>query len=281
MIQVALSKGHKEADALYLRNIQSQTLNLLVVEQVHILAAHLVEVVFPLDAHRGDFHPVSVLPIASGSGNLPQIDLRVEVGGEGVAVVAAVAVQNVYGVNGIELMLLGIGAVGLGHAGIEAAAQQRRQTRFLEFLPVGPLPTVVEVGGEACLLAPLFINGPPFRIICVLRLVVCGVHVVDPAGQTGIHNGQVLIGQGDVHHQIGFVCADEVNDLPHIIRIHLGGGDFGSGLWRQLCGQLVALGFRAAGNAQFAKHLADLTAFVDSNGRDTAAANNKNFAHVG
>ena len=89
----------------------------LVVQQVHILVAHLIEVVFPLDAHSRDLHPVAVLPVAAGSGHLAQVDLRVKVGGKGIAVVAAVAVQNINGVNGVELVLFGVGAVSLGHAG--------------------------------------------------------------------------------------------------------------------------------------------------------------------
>ena len=42
-------------------------LDLLVVQQVHILVAHLIEVVLPLDAHGRDLHPVAVLPVAAGA----------------------------------------------------------------------------------------------------------------------------------------------------------------------------------------------------------------------
>ena len=89
-----------------LRDVLCQRLDLLVVQQVHILVAHLIEVVLPLDAHGRDLHPVAVLPVAAGSGHLAQVDLGVEVGGKSIAVVAAVAVQNVDGVDGIELVLL-------------------------------------------------------------------------------------------------------------------------------------------------------------------------------
>ena len=92
------------------------------VEQVHVLAADLVEVVLALDGHGGDFDPVAVLPVGAGRGNLAQVDLGIEVGGERVAVVAAVAVQNVNGVDLVEQVLLSIGAVGLRHARVEARA---------------------------------------------------------------------------------------------------------------------------------------------------------------
>ncbi len=104
---------------------------------------------------------MAVLPVAAGGGDLAQVDLRVEVGGESIAVVAAVAVEDVDGVDGVELVLLGVSAVSLGHARVEAAAQQGGEAGFLKLFGVGPLPAVVEVGGETCLLAALLIDGTP------------------------------------------------------------------------------------------------------------------------
>ena len=113
VIQIALTKGHKEANALCLRDVLGKGLDLLVVQQIHILVAHLIEVVLALDAHGRDLHPVAVLPVAAGGGHLAPVDLRVEVGGKGIAVVAAVAVQDVDSVDGVELVLFGVGAVSL------------------------------------------------------------------------------------------------------------------------------------------------------------------------
>ena len=114
--QIGLTEGHEEADALHARNILRQGLDLLVVEQVHVLVADLIEVVLALDAHRRDFNPVTVLPVRAGRGYLTQIDLRVEVGRKRVAVVAAVAVQDVDGVDFIEQVLLCVSAVRLRYA---------------------------------------------------------------------------------------------------------------------------------------------------------------------
>jgi len=236
MVEIALAEGHEEADALCLRDVLCQRLDLLVVEQVHILLAHLVEIVLPLDAHGRDLDPVAVLPVAAGGGDFAEVDLGVEVGGESIAVVAAVAVEDVDGVDGVELVLLGVGAVSLGHARVEAAAQQGGEAGFLKLFGVGPLPAVVEVGGEACLLAALLIDGTPRGVVGVLRLVVGGVHVVDAAGEAGVHDGQVLIGQGDVHHEVGLIALDEGDDLVHMVGIHLCGGDVGGGLGGKLCG---------------------------------------------
>ena len=281
MVKVALAEGHEEADALDIGQILTQGLNFLVMQQIHILLADLIEVVLALDAHGWDLDPLAVLHVAAGGRDLAQVDLGVEVGGKGVAVVTAVAVQNVDRVNGIEFMLGSVGAVGLGHTRVKAAAQQGGQAGVLKLFLVGPLPAVVKVGGEAGLLAALLIDGAPFRVIGVFRLVVGGVHVVDAAGKAGVHDGEVLIRQGNVHDEVGFIAVDEVTQLLHIVGIDLGGGDFGFGFGGQLGSQRVALGLRAAGNAQFGENIADLAALGDGDACHAAAADNKNFAHDG
>ena len=62
MVKVALTEGHEEADTLDFRQVFAEGLDLLVVQQVHILLADLIEVVRALDAHRRDLDPVAVLP---------------------------------------------------------------------------------------------------------------------------------------------------------------------------------------------------------------------------
>ena len=281
MVQVALAKGHKKADALDVWQVLAQRFNFLVVQQVHILLTDLVKVIFPLDAHGRDLDPLAVFHIAAGGRNFAQVDFGVKVGGEGIAMVAAVAVQDIDGVNGVKLMLGGVSAVSLGNARVKAAAQQGSQAGILKLFLIGPLPAVIKVGGEACFLAALFINSAPFRVIGIFRLIVGGVHIVDAAGQAGIHDGQILIGQGNVHDQIGLVAVDKIAQLLHIIGIHLGGGDFCFGVGGQLCRQGIALGLGAAGNAQLGKNIADLAALGDGYTGHAAAADDQNFAHDG
>ena len=92
MGQVALAEGHKEADALYARNILREGLDLLMVQKIHILLADLREVVLALDLHRLCLYPVAVLPVGAVCGYLTEVDLRVEVCSERITMVAAVAV---------------------------------------------------------------------------------------------------------------------------------------------------------------------------------------------
>ena len=249
------------------------------VEQVHILAADLVKVVLALDAHGRHLDPAAVFHIAARGADFAQVDLGVEVGGKGVAVVAAVAVQDVDGVDGVELMLGGVGAVRLGHAGVKPAAQQRRQAGILELFLVRPLPGIVKVGREACLLAAFLVHGAPGGVVGVFRLVVGGVHVVDAARQAGVHDRQVLVGQGDVHDKVRPVPLDEGDELVHVVGVDLRGGDPGLGGGGQLGRQRVAFGLGAAGDAQLGKHFAGLAAFVDGDAGDAAAADDENFAH--
>ena len=281
VVKVALAEGHEEADALDAGQVLAEGLDLLMVQQVHILLADLIKVVLALDAHGRDLDPLAVLHVAAGGRDLAQVDFGVEVGGKGVAVVTAVAVQNVDRVDGIELMLGSVGAVGLGYARVKAAAQQGGQAGVLKLFLVGPLPAVVKVGGETGLLAALLVDGAPFRIISVFRLIVGGVHVVDAAGKAGVHDGQILIGQGNVHDKVRLVGVDEVAELLHIIGIDLRGGDFGLGVRGQLGGEGIALGLGAAGDAQLGENIADLAALGDGDRCNAAAADNKNFAHDG
>ena len=188
MVKVALAESHKEADALDIGQVFAQGLNFLVMQQVHILLADLIEVVFPLDAHGRNLDPLAVLHVAAGSGDFAQVDFGVKIGGKGIAVVAAVAVENVDRVNRVELMFGGVGAVGLRHTRVKATAQQRSQAGILKLFLVGPLPAVIEVGGKAFLLAALLVDSTPGGVVGVFGFVVGGVHVVDAAGKAGVHD---------------------------------------------------------------------------------------------
>ena len=279
MVEVALAERHEETDTLDLRQIFAEGFDLLVVQQIHVLLADLIEGVRALNAHSRDFDPVAVFPIAAGRRNLAQVDLRIEVCRERITMIAAVAVQNIDGIDGIELVLFSVGAVRLRDARVKAAAEQRGEAGLFKLLFVCPLPAVIKIGGEARFLAALFVNGAPFGVIGVLRLVVCGIHVVNTAGEAGIHNGEILIRQSDVHDEIRLVALDKVTKLLHVVCIDLCRGDFCFGDGRKLCGKCIALGLCAACDAQLGENFADLAAFGNGDTGYAAAADNKNFAH--
>ena len=69
---------------------------------------------------------VTVLPILRpGADTSTQIDLRVEVSRKRIAVVAAVAVQDIDGVDFIEQVLLCVSAVRLRYARVKAGARAK------------------------------------------------------------------------------------------------------------------------------------------------------------
>ena len=105
VIQIALSEGHKETDSLYTRNCLGKGLDLLVMQKIHIFIADLIKIIFPLDRHRRNFHPVSILPVASGRTYLTKIDFRIKVGCKCISVVSSIAVQNINGIDLVKLML--------------------------------------------------------------------------------------------------------------------------------------------------------------------------------
>ncbi|MPM46852.1 hypothetical protein SDC9_93559 [bioreactor metagenome] len=173
--------------------------------------------------------------------------------------VPGVGVQNVQLVDFVEVMLLGVGREHAGDAGVEAAAQQGGNARLLEALPVGPLPAVL-------------------KLRRVQRLVVGRVHIVGFGGQAGVHDGEILIGKGQVNHHIGLKALDQGHQLGHAVRVHLGGVNFGLAAV-QLGLNGVALGLCAAGNHNFLENIAVLAAFVNGDAGHAAAADNQCLSH--
>ena len=203
--EIALSECHEETDPLNFRNVYGQRFKLFVMQKIHILHSDGIEIVFPLDAHRGDLYPLAVLDIASGRGNLAEIYFRVEVCCERIAVIAAIAVKDIDRVDRVELMLFCISAVSLCNAGIEAAAEKSRKSGLLELLFICPLPAVIEVCREALLFASLLVDLSPLGIVRILRFVVCSIHIVDAADEAGVHDRKILVRKRDVHDQIGLI----------------------------------------------------------------------------
>ena len=189
MVQIALGERHEEADALDPLEVDREGLHLLVVKEVHIPRADLREVIDALDGHRLCLDEFSVFKIAALGADLADIDLRIEVGGKGEAVAARVAVQNIQVVDLVKVVLLSIGGKDACHAGIKAAAKQRRNAGLLKLFTIGPLPLVLELGH-------------------ILGLIVGGVHVVDARLQARIHDWQILIRQRQIQDDIRLVVLD-------------------------------------------------------------------------
>ena len=75
------------------------------VEHVRLARADVRVVDRLMDAHRRDLDPLAVFPVAAGLRDLADVDLGVEVGREGLAVAAGVAVDDVEVVQLGEVVL--------------------------------------------------------------------------------------------------------------------------------------------------------------------------------
>ena len=230
------------------------------IHEVHVLLTHALEVEDLFVAQRRAFDPLAVLPVTRVGGHFAQVDLGIEVGGEGQAGVAAVAVQDVQRLDGIQQVLLDVGGEDRGHAGVEARTQQRHQARVLEAVLIGPLPLVFELG-------------------LVARLVVGGVQIVHARRQTGVHDRQVLIGQGQVHDQFGLHLLDQGRGRRHVVGVdgRRVDGHAKARLHRFRDG--VALGLGAAGQGDMREDVRIHRHLVDGHRTDAARADNQHLAH--
>ena len=284
VVEVALAKRHEEADALDARNVLGQGFNFFVVEEVHVLLADLCEVVFTLDAHGRDFNPVALavlvrVPVAARSRNFAEVDFRVEVRCELVTVIAAVAVENVDFFDRVELVLQGVGAVCLRNTRVKAGTEQSRETSLFKLFFVSPLPAVIEVGAKALFLAALVVDLAPFRIVDIFRLVVSRVHVVHATFKACIHDGEVLVGESDIHHQVRLVLLNESRDVLGLVSVHGGSRDDRLRIRAEFLSQLLAIFAMTAGDADFAKNFAAGAALLDSNCGNGATTDNQCSCH--
>ena len=155
-----------------------------------------------VNLQRLRLNPLSVLIVESFLSNLTDVYLRIEVCREGVVVVSCIAVYDVEVMNLVELMLSRIGSISLRHSRVESASQYGSQSCLLELILVSPLPGVFEVS-------------------LVLRLVVCRVLIVASACQARVHDGQVLVRQSQVEHEVRLELVEEPLQLFHVIGVDL------------------------------------------------------------
>ena len=191
-------------------------------------------------------------------GDFANIDFRIKIGGELVAVVAGVSVHDVNRLDGIEQMLLGVGAEDIRYTRVEARAQQGHQASLLEALAVGPLPGV-------------------FELSQVRRFVVCGIDVVNAGVEAGVHQVKGLGGQGDVDEQVGAEGLDQGDRRLDVIGIHGGRLDGLAGGDLNVRRDGFAFVLVARSKHDFREGLGCHGAFVGDDVTDAAGSDNQDF----
>lgn len=159
--------------------------------------------------------------------------------------------------NLVEVVLSCVSGEDACHARVETAAENGCQTSLLETLLVSPLPRVLEVS-------------------LVLRLVVGGVEVRASASQTSLHDGEVLIGQGEVDDQFRLIVVEESLELLHIVGVHLSGLDVGVA---DCLDNAVTLRLCAACNHEVGENVSVLRNLERCNCSDAISADHKYFSH--
>ena len=108
MGQVFLPEGHPEACTADRGEVLHQRLQLLVVEEVGLTYPDIGVGQRLVDLLRLGLYPLAVFVVLPLLGDLTDVDLRVEVGGEGLVVVTAIAVYDVEVVDLVEVVLRSI-----------------------------------------------------------------------------------------------------------------------------------------------------------------------------
>ena len=207
------------------------------------------------------------LPVDPGPDldELAEVDLRVEVGGEILAVAAGVDIQDVDGVDLVEVAFDRQGAVGVDHARIEPHAEDGGQALL----------------GAAVLALPLVVGVPGRLFADLVRILVDGGVHVDRAGlQAGFEHRHVdeggprLMTISESVSRISFTVAgmSSASSWRGIERLD---GSLRCPLPDHALDDLVALGLRARGDADVAQHVVVHGRLVRRHMRDAAGADDQ------
>ena len=205
-VDVVVAETHPEADAVGV-DVRGQRMQFVVPVQVDGLVANDREVERPLHRVGGVLAPLAVDP-RPDLDELAEVDLGVEVGGEVATMASGVDVEDVDGVDGVEVVFGGESAVSVDHAGVEAGAEDRRHAAL--GTPIPALPLMVRVPGW------VLANG-------VWVLVDGGVDVGGAGFETRLEHRHVEEGGAEVEHDPGAGFADERHRGRHVEGVELAG----------------------------------------------------------
>ena len=260
VLDVFIAEGHPEARPLHLGVELGEAFELLVIHHVHVLGADRLEVEFDLLAHCRGLDELAVFPVARRRGDFADVDFRIEIGGEGLPVIAAVAIEDVELADRLELVLLQPHGEHAGNARIETRTQQRHQPGILEAVVIGPLPLVFELG-------------------LVLRLVIGGVEVIDACFEACIHDRQVLIRQREIDHQARADLPDQIDHRRDFLGVDLVRRHILPGALLHARGDGIALALGAAGEMDIAEDIRVHRHLVDADRADAARTDHQDCGH--
>ena len=268
-VDVVFTEAHPEADGGDLQDLR-QRVDLVVAGEVGALRAHDRQIVGAayLEHLVGD--PLSLLPGPGLTGELAEVDLGVEVGGEVAAVAAGIHVDDVERVDTIEPALLRQRRIGVDDTRIEADAEDGRDAFLLALVTVLP-----------------FIVGIPGRLLADLgRIFVDGRVEVGGAGvEAGAQHRHVDEGRAHIDDDVDVVLADERPggvDVQRIQRVCFEDARFlQAAPGMDAVDDLLALGRIAGSQVDGTKLAVVLGALVGHHMTDSTSANDQDiFLHA-
>src|SRR5690606_6475551 len=187
-----VTKAHPETDVRHVEVLR-QRVQLIVTGHVAGALTYDRQVVGTLDLEHLVLHPLAVLPAPYPTGELTEVDLRVEVGGEVVSVVTGVDVDDIDIADAVE-MLHAQRRVGVDHTRVEAHAEDGGD--LVLFTQLATLPFVVGIP-RRCLadLVRVFMDG--------------GVEVGGAGLDTGLQDRHVNERRSDVDDQLRLCLANQ------------------------------------------------------------------------
>ena len=259
--EIFLSKGHPEARALDGGEIDDKTLDFFVVEEIALTRTHVGIGQRLVDFERFCLHPFTIFPIKSLLRDFADVDFGIEVGGKGFAVVTSVAVYDVEIVDFVEVVLCCVSSVDRGDPRVETATEDGAKSSFLKAFAISPLPRI-------------------FKVCFIFGFVVGSVEIVTTGFKASLHDGEVLIGKREIHHQIGLERFEKCHQFRHVVGIHLRRFDVvAQAHVGNAFGDSFALRHGARSNHDFVKNIGVFRHFHGGNGGDTTSANDENFTH--
>ena len=256
VLDVGVAKRHPEADLLQALDVLHQAFLFLMIDEVGFARADFRIVHHRLDRERRDLDPLALFPVFAVLRHFAEVDLRVEVRRKRLAMVAGIAVDDVDIVDLVEQVFLRIGAPDVRDARIKPAAEDGGQAGRLEPLLIGPLPGIFELRDFP-------------------RLIVRGVEIVHARLEAGVHDRQVLIGQGHVDHEVRLHLLDEGHGRGHVIGVHLRNLDRRDAILRHLLAALDP----PRGQRDVLECLAVHRAFLGDDRACGAGADDENIVH--
>src|SRR3990167_1022843 len=264
-IDVVLTEAHPEAHIGYIQ-VLGQGMHFVMPGQVQILLADHWQVVGAFDFKHCVAGPLAVLPAPDLPGAFTEIDFRVEIGGEVLAVGTGVDVEDVDRLDAVEVLLLRQCGIGIDYARVETDAEDGGHALILAFGQV--LPLVVTVPRRCFAdLARLFVDG--------------GVEVGGAGIDAGAQHRHIEEGRAHVDNDLRFGFANQRFGCFNIQRIQGIGLNFGRllqaafGLYAVDDG--LAFGDVARRDSNTTEFVVVLRALVGHHLGDTSCTNDQNI----